>query len=190
LKIYALLDYDSLLKKKWSIEKFISTCKSLHVEIIQYRDKKGDITRKTENLKKIKSLCDITLLVNDEIALVDFCDGLHVGQEDLLKISESKNEAIKKIREKIGRKILGISTHNKEEILEANSLDIDYIGLGAYRVTNTKNDAIVLKESLSDLARLSFKPVGAIGGVRVDDEIDGVTFAVVGTDLYLQSEYI
>ena len=47
-----------------------------------------------------------------------------------------------------------------------------------------KTNAIVLKESLSGLARLSFKPVSAIGGVRVNDEIDGVTYAVVGSDLY------
>jgi len=178
MKIYALLDYETLVKKEWSIEKFISTCRALHVEMIQYRDKKGDRQRKTENLQKIKSLCDITLLINDDVDLVEFCDGVHVGQEDLKKTS------IKEIRQVIGRKVLGISTHNKDEILEANSLDIDYIGLGAYRATKTKDDASVLKESLSDLARLSFKPVGVIGGVKVDDEIDGVTYAVVGSDLY------
>jgi len=178
MKLYALLDYETLVKKEWSIERFISICEVLHVEIVQYRDKKGDKQRKIENLQKIKSLCEITLLVNDDVDLVEFCDGLHVGQDDLKKTS------IKAIREKIGRKVLGISTHNKEEILEANSLDVDYIGLGAYRATKTKDDANVLKESLSDLARLSFKPVGAIGGVKVDDEIDGVTYAVVGSDLY------
>ncbi len=178
MKIYALLDYETLVKNEWTIERFISTCKALHVEMIQYRDKKGDRQRKIENLLKIKSLCDITLLVNDDVDLAEFCDGLHVGQDDLKKTS------IKEIRQNIGRKVLGISTHNKEEILEANGLDIDYIGLGAYRVTKTKDDANVLKESLSGLARLSFKPVGAIGGVKVDDEIDGVTYAVVGSDLY------
>ncbi|HIP29368.1 MAG TPA: thiamine phosphate synthase [Sulfurospirillum arcachonense] len=178
MKIYALLDYETLVKKEWSIERFISTCKALHVEMIQYRDKKGDRQRRKKNLQKIKSLCDITLLINDNVDLVEFCDGLHVGQEDLQKTS------VFEIRKKIGKKVLGISTHNKEEILRANSLDIDYIGLGAYRVTSTKDDANVLKESLSGLARLSFKPVGAIGGVRVDDEIDGVTYAVVGSDLY------
>jgi len=178
MKIYALLDYETLVNKEWTIEKFISTCKTLHVEMIQYRDKKGDEARKIENLKKIKSLCDITLIVNDDVNLVEYCDGLHVGQEDLKFLS------IEQIRAKIGRKVLGISTHNKEEILEANGFDIDYIGLGAYRVTSTKSDASVLKESLSKLASLSFKPVGAIGGVKVDDEIDGVTYAVVGSDLY------
>lgn len=184
MKLYALLDFETLLKKEWTIERFVSSCEALHVEIIQYRDKKGDSQRKKENLKEIKSLCDITLLVNDDVDLVEFCDGLHVGQEDLEKLSISKKEAVLKIREKIGKKVLGISTHNKEEILEANTLDVDYVGLGAYRTTSTKVDATVLKESLSSLARLSSKPVGAIGGVRVDDEIDGVMYAVVGSDLY------
>lgn len=184
MKLYALLDYETLVQKEWSIERFISTCKNLHVEIIQYRDKKGEFKRKIENLQKIKSLCEIPLLVNDEIDLVCYCDGLHVGQNDLKKFSTCKEVAVAKIREKIQKKVLGISTHNKEEILEANSLDVDYIGLGAYRSTQTKEDATVLKESLSELARLSIKPVGAIGGVRVDDEIENVTYAVVGSDLY------
>ncbi len=178
MKLYALLDYETLVKKEWTIERFISTCKALHVEMIQYRDKKGDKTRKIENLKKIKSLCDITLLVNDDVSLVKYCDGLHVGQEDL------NSTSVEQIRQEIGKKILGVSTHNKEEILEANSLKVDYIGLGAYRVTSTKSDASVLKESLSKLASFSFKPVAAIGGVKVDDEIDGVTYAVVGSNLY------
>jgi len=184
MKLYALLDYETMVKKEWSIERFVSTCKDLHVEIIQYRDKFGNKERKKENLQKIKSLCEIKLLINDDIDLVAFCDGLHVGQEDIKKISTCKEDAIKQIREKIGKKILGISTHNKEEILEANELDINYIGLGAYRSTSTKSDANVLKESLSDLASLSFKPVGAIGGVKICDEISNVTYAVVGSDMY------
>jgi thiamine-phosphate pyrophosphorylase len=184
MKLYALLDYETLVKKEWSIEQFIFTCKSLHVEIIQYRDKQGDTKRKRENLKLIKSLCDIPLVVNDTVDLVEFCDGIHLGQGDLLEISKDKNESVRRVREKIGDKIFGISTHNKQEILEANSLHVDYIGLGAYRATSTKDDATVLKESLSKLASLSFKPVGAIGGVRVNDEIENVTYAVVGSDIY------
>jgi len=184
MKLYALLDYETMLKKEWTIERFISTCKDLHVEIIQYRDKLGQKERKRDNLKKIKSLCDIKLLINDDIDLVKYCDGLHVGQEDLEKISTCKLSAIEKIREKIGKNFLGISTHNEKEILESNNLDVDYIGLGAYRSTSTKSDAIVLKESLSELASLSFKPVGAIGGVKICDEIDNVTYAVIGSDIY------
>ncbi len=56
MKIYALLDYETLIKKEWTIERFISTCKDLHVEMIQYRDKQGDKKRKVENLQKIKKV--------------------------------------------------------------------------------------------------------------------------------------
>lgn len=184
MKLYALLDFETLKEKQWSIEQFISTCKNLHVEIIQYRDKKGDTQRRIKNLKKIKSLCDTTLLVNDDVEAALFCDGLHVGQEDLVKLAFSKSEAISKIRQKIGGKIIGISTHNEVEILEANDLDIAYIGLGAYRVTSTKEDTTVLGESLGKLARLSLKPVAAIGGVKIEDEIENVTYAVIGRALY------
>lgn len=154
------------------------------MDLIQYRDKREDKKAKEENLKKVKSLSNIPVIINDEIDLVCFCDGLHVGQDDLKKISTCKSEAVEMIREKIGSKILGLSTHNKEEILEANALRVDYVGLGAYRATSTKNDATVLKESLSELASLSLKPVGAIGGVRLDDEIKNVTYAVVGSGIY------
>ena len=184
MKIYALLDYETLLKKGWSLKKFISTCKGLHVEMIQYRDKLGDKKRKEENLKRLKSICKIPILVNDDIDLVKFCDGLHVGQEDIRKIATCSKDAIKKIRDEIGDKILGISTHNEDEIKEANELDVDYIGLGAYRATSTKDNATVLRESLSKLARFSLKPVGAIGGVRVSDTIENVTYLVVGSDIY------
>jgi thiamine-phosphate pyrophosphorylase len=102
----------------------------------------------------------------------------------LIKLGLDKVKVVEKIRIVIGRKILGISTHNRDEILEANDLDIDYIGLGAFRATNTKEDAAVLGESLGDLAGLSHKPVGAIGGVKISDEIANVTYAVVGSDLY------
>lgn len=183
--IYALLDAQTLKAKGWSIEKFIFTCKALHVKLIQYRDKDGDFKSKKENLQKIKTLCSpIPLIVNDEVELVEFCDGLHLGQEDLKKIAPIANEAISLLRKKIGDKILGLSTHNKKEILEANTLAVDYIGLGAYRLTTTKSDATVLKESLQELISLSLKPVAVIGGVRVDDEIEGATYKVVGSDLY------
>jgi len=44
--------------------------------------------------------------------------------------------------------------------------------------------AAVLGESLSNLARLSLKPVGAIGRVKISDKIANVTYNVIGSDLY------
>ena len=66
----------------------------------------------------------------------------------------------------------------------ANLLDLDYIGLGAYRATNTKEDAAPLQEQLDDLAALSKHPVAAIGGVRFDDMFENVSYRVISSALY------
>ena len=89
------------------------------------------------------------------------------------------------IREQISEKILGLSTHNQEEIEEANELDLHYIGLGAYRSTQTKSDAAVGGKELLSLAKLSKHPVGIIGGVRLDDDLgEDVAYRVIGSGLY------
>ena len=185
-KLYALFDYELNSKKKKTLFEFISVCKKLDAKVIQYRDKVSDIDTKIQNLIELKSSFEGQVLVNDDVDLAIFCDGVHLGQEDLAKIASDFKTAVKKIRDQIGKKTIGLSTHDKDEILLANTLDIDYIGLGAYRQTSTKKDIRdVLGESVKELASLSTHPVAVIGGVKVDDEIDFAQYKVVGSDLYL-----
>jgi len=148
------------------------------VAIIQYRDKNSDIKDIKERLKKIRSLWDKTLIINDYIELIEFADGLHIGQEDL-----EKYNSIDDIRKKIGNKILGLSTHNEKEVIEANNLDVDYIGLGAYRPTYTKEVKSIGGEKLLEIAKLSNKDVAIIGGVKLDDEIP-TKYKVIGSDIF------
>ena len=84
MKLYALLDYETLVKKEWSIERFISTCKALHVEIIQYRDKKGDRKRKIENLNTLSEFKNLTALsiVADSIENIDFLNSIRKKTQD------------------------------------------------------------------------------------------------------------
>jgi thiamine-phosphate pyrophosphorylase len=185
-KLYALFDFELNQKYNKSIEEFIEVCNRLDVKIIQYRDKVSDIDTKIENLIKLKELWDKTLLINDSVELALFCDGVHLGQEDLASFHPDKKKAVGKVREIIGKKMLGLSTHNQTEIEEANSLDIDYIGLGAYRDTSTKKDIKgVLGSQIEELSKLSTHPVAVIGGVKVKDDIDFAEYRVVGSDLYL-----
>jgi len=184
--LYALFDFELNQKKGKSLEEFVKLCYKLDAKIIQYRDKVNPLSIKKSNLLKIRELWDRTLLVNDEVDLVEFCDGLHVGQEDLLSIYTDKQKAVKVLRKSLKKKILGLSTHNKKEILEANDLDIDYIGLGAYRDTSTKRDIqAILGKDIKLLASHSKKDVAIIGGVKVSDEINFAEYKVVGSDLYL-----
>jgi len=179
--LYILCDYETLLKKNISLEQFINLCKKKDVKLIQYRDKISPSDLQKNNLLYLKKNLNIPIVINDKIELIEYANGLHLGQEDFLKIHQDKKIAVKLLRAKIKNKLLGLSTHNELEILEANSLDIDMIGLGAYKSTSTKNVSIILGDKISYLAKISKHPVCAIGGVKIDDKIENIRFNVVGS---------
>jgi len=63
-------------------------------------------------------------------------------------------------------------------------MDLNYIGLGAFRGTTTKKDiSVVLGDSLDDIASESKHYVAAIGGVRKDDTFKNVVYHVIGSGL-------
>ena len=182
--IYALLDHNSLEQSNIPLGVYLQYINFNHISILQYRNKIGSLSEKEKTLKEIRKQYSETLIVNDTIELIDYVDGLHIGQEDIKYYGGEKAESIDKIRQRIGRKILGLSTHNRAEIEEANRLDIDYIGLGAYRSTDTKSDAEVKGDALLEIARVSRHPVAIIGGVKLSDRFDkSIRYSVVGSDI-------
>ncbi len=185
MQLYALCDQETLNRKEVSLSAFVELCKKHDASIVQYRNKFSDITMIKNSLIELRMLWDGLLIVNDAIELVPFCDGLHLGQEDLQQIDSDITIAVKKVRERIGNdKLLGISTHNQEEVEMANTLNLNYIGLGAYRATSTKEVSTVLGERLDALASLSKHDVAAIGAVRFDDRFNHVKYLVIGSALY------
>ncbi|MBL4730572.1 MAG: thiamine phosphate synthase [Sulfurimonas sp.] len=184
MRLYALCDEDLLRSKNVSLEDFIKKAKENNAEIIQYRNKSGDIEFVKKQLIKIRKLFDGFLIVNDLYELIELCDGVHLGQEDLLKIDKDIFSAVKIIRKVISKdKILGISTHNEEEVLQANKMDLNYIGLGAFKNTKTKDVANILGDSLDLIALKSKHFVAAIGGVSMEDKFQNITYHVIGSGL-------
>jgi len=185
MRLYALCDQDMLDNKGVSLQEFINTAKQNFAEIIQYRNKNADLAFIKKQLLYIRQNFDGLLIVNDAYELIEFCDGVHVGQEDLKAIDKDVYKAVKILRNIIkDDKILGISTHNEKEVLESNEMDLNYIGLGAFRDTSTKKDiAGVLGSSLDDIASKSKHFVGAIGGVKMDDQFKNITYHVIGSGL-------
>ena len=179
--LYVLCDYETLLKKNISLDKFVQLCKKKDVKILQYRDKISSSEEQKQNLIFLKLQLNIPIIINDKIELIEFADGLHLGQEDLEKIHKDKKLAVKLVRLKIKDKLLGLSTHNEIEILEANELALDMIGLGAYKNTSTKDVSTILGSKISYLAKISKHPVCAIGGVKIEDFIENIRFNVVGS---------
>ena len=183
--IYGLIDKETLLKHTLSLQALLKHIETLQVPILQYRNKLGSIEEKRKDLKEIRKSFQGRLIVNDSIELIDYADGLHLGQEDMNAYSHDKRKAVAAIRRIIGDKTLGLSTHNAVEIEEANGLEIDYIGLGAFRSTGTKKDARVGGEALLKIAKLSNHPVAIIGGVRLNDSFEApIVYKVIGSGLY------
>lgn len=111
------------------------------IKIIQYREKDNPnkyMREKYEECLKIRELTkeyDALFIVDDyaDLALTADADGVHIGQKDM------PIEAVRKI---VGYdKIVGLSTTNEKEALEALDTSADYIGIGPIFATNTKPDA-------------------------------------------------
>lgn len=184
MQLYALCDQEMLDRNNLSLEDYVLIAKKYDAKVIQYRNKTADISFIKQQLIVLRNLFDGFLIVNDIFELSSFCDGVHIGQEDLKKIDPDSKKAVKILKELIGKdKILGLSTHNKDEVLQANKLDLNYIGLGAYRSTSTKEVSQILGDELDKIAAFSQHPVAAIGGVRLDDKFENVTYHVIGSGL-------
>ena len=137
------------------------------VNFFQLRLKKTPINLKVIIAKKTKKICKkfkIKFLINDDpyLAKKIGADGCHLGQKDINII---------KARKILGKKIIGITCHNSIKLSKKAIKDgADYIALGAFNPTKTKN--IKFKAKVSDLIRikkLSRIPIIAIGGINNDN---------------------
>ena len=117
-------------------------------------------------LLQIQSLCQplgAQFLVNDRVDLVlaGGADGVHLGQTDL---------PVKVARELLGKEaLIGLSTHNQDQFLEAQSQDIDYIAIGPVFSTSTKDreNPPLGVETMGRLIADCRYPVVAIGGISL-----------------------
>src|SRR6202050_5974342 len=133
------------------------------VTLIQYRNKSGNARVMLEQARELKTRLgsSIRLIMNDraDLCLIAEFDGVHVGQDDLLPES---------VRGIIGdERWLGVSTHNPEQIQEAERTSADYLAIGPVFSTSSKDrpDPVVALEGVRRARQLTRKPLVAIGGV-------------------------
>ncbi|HGY9594487.1 TPA: thiamine phosphate synthase [Vibrio campbellii] len=135
------------------------------VTMVQVREKHGDVRAFIERAQAVKDILkdtDVPLFINDrvDVALAVDADGVHLGQSDMPATIA---------RELIGpNKILGLSIENEEQLTEADSLPIDYIGLSAIFATPTKTNT--KKHWGIDGLKMALEttslPIVAIGGIN------------------------
>ncbi|EMB9232009.1 thiamine phosphate synthase [Vibrio harveyi] len=135
------------------------------VTMVQVREKHGDVRAFIERAQAVKDILkdtDVPLIINDrvDVALAVDADGVHLGQSDMPAIIA---------RELIGpNKILGLSIENEEQLAEADSLPINYIGLSAIFATPTKTNTKKFWgiDGLKMALETTSLPIVAIGGIN------------------------
>ena len=133
------------------------------IKIIQYREKDKsfkEMYKEAKILRELTKKSETIFIINDhiELAMMVDADGVHIGQDDW---------PINEVRRLIGDdKIIGISTHSKEQAIEAVKSGADYIGVGPIFKTNTKDYSPVGIEYLKFVVKNIKIPFIAIGGIK------------------------
>jgi thiamine-phosphate pyrophosphorylase len=133
--------------------------------LIQYRNKGGSSREMLSHARELRRIAgrNVALIMNDraDLALAADFDGVHVGQDDLSVVS---------VRRVVGPKmIIGMSTHNPEQVREAEAANPDYIAIGPVFATVSKAnpDPVVGFEGVRLARSLTSKPLVAIGGISL-----------------------
>ncbi|HGH7181460.1 thiamine phosphate synthase [Bacillus cereus] len=141
------------------------------VTLFQFREKgEGALTgeKRLQFAKEVQALCKeygVPFIVNDdvELAIELDADGVHVGQDD---------EGITSVRERMGDKIIGVSTHTIEEARWAIENGADYLGVGPIFPTSTKKDtkAVQGTKGLAHFREQGIMiPIVGIGGITIEN---------------------
>lgn len=163
LKLYLVTDRELSLGR--SLEEVVSEAVAGGATIVQLREKEtstGEFIELAFRLKEILKPYNIPLIINDrvDVALAVDADGVHIGQSDM------PYELARKL---LGpHKIIGLSVENMDDLIKANELDVDYVGISPVYGTPTKTDTAEPfgLEGLKEAVKLSKHPTVAIGGMN------------------------
>jgi len=135
LKLYLVTDRRLCSGRK--LEDIVLEAVEGGVTMVQLREKEASTREFIDialNLKSLLAPYGVPLIINDrvDVAIASGADGVHLGQSDM---------PCSTARALLGPdKIIGLSIEDLSQIEEANSLDIDYIGISPVFSTPTKTD--------------------------------------------------
>ncbi len=138
--------------------------------LIQLREPELPPAELLGRARRLRELCHdhgVLLIVNDrpDIAIAAGADGVHVGQTDVPAAD---------VRRLVGsRTILGVSTHNIEQLRQAKLAGADYAGVGPIFASSTKPRP----EMANGLPGLPFAQAAAASGLLPTFAIAGITMA-------------
>lgn len=177
LSLYLVTDRTLSLGR--SLEDVVEEAVKGGVTMVQLREKdcsSADFYELAIKLKNLLAPYKVPLIINDrlDIALASDAEGLHIGQSDL---------PYSVARKLMGSdKIIGLSVENTEDVIEANNLDVDYIGISPVFDTKTKNDTAKALgiAGVKEISKLSIHPSVGIGGINQSNVKDIITAGADG----------
>ncbi len=162
-RVYLVTDRELCLGRP--LEEVVLRAVAGGATMVQLREKQADsrdFLELTRLLVRELHGRGVPLIVNDraDIALAGGAAGLHVGQSDLPP---------RDARAIMGADaIIGLSVENMTQLEEAQTLDVDYLGVSPIWATPTKTDTARPwgLDGLSQARRHSRLPLVAIGGIH------------------------
>lgn len=140
---------------------------------IQLRMKNSTDEEVKETALQLIDMCrehDAFLIIDDRVNVVNDLkvSGVHLGKEDM-----NPMEA----RELLGpNAIIGVTANTAEDILAFKGKDVDYVGLGPFRYTTTKEKLAPVigidgyKEIVKQVRDAGIElPIVAVGGITLED---------------------
>ena len=156
-------------KNSAEFETHVSRLLQAGIDMIQLRDKQLDDKTLLARAKQLRELIDeeikrsdrlVLMIVNDrpDIALLSRADGVHLGQTEI---------GVQDARQFLGVSFLiGVSTHNPEQVEQAIQEGADYIGCGPTFTSSTKEfPELAGTKFLAWVASNCSLPAFAIGGI-------------------------
>ena len=168
--LYVILDPSVSLARP--LVEVMRTAAEAGAVLFQYRNKTAsmkDAYIEALTLRDAAAKAGVLFIVNDrcDLAMAVDADGVHLGQQDL---------PLDLARKVMGpKKLIGISTHNADQVREATAGKPDYLGFGPIFTPGSKQDhaPVVGLEGLRMIRSLTALPVFAIGGIHID-QVDEV----------------
>lgn len=189
--LYAIVDVTTVLRARLEVLAVAEAILDARPACLQLRAKDLPARATLDLLRSLRPLArraGVPLFANDrpDLAMLAACDGVHVGQDDLSPTD------VRAVTAAASRSLLlGLSTHRREQVLDALEAPIDYLAIGPIFATPSKKDhdpALGVDElrSLVRLARtrrpsLPIVAIGGLAGAKLDEVaplVDAV--AVVG----------
>ncbi len=162
--LYVLIDAGSCVEE---FKQLVNALVEAGVEFIQLRDKScsdATLVQRGRQLSELTRNTKTRWIMNDrsDLAVVCGASGVHLGQDDM---------AVSDARRIVGAaKLVGVSTHNLEQVKTAVLDGANYIGVGPVFASSTKSfESLAGLDFVRQVAAEIQLPAFAIGGINFEN---------------------